>query len=290
MENKFEPEFHFSRHSTKPTKDDPESVDYRGINEGGVELAKERAKEIAELIESSSEGSILYSGGVSGESRARSTLEVYNSELKNKFVGRSDIIFISSDEISDLALKKGYSSIVESIVKRVENNDKAKVIIDFPLFIKQLWETDWFLEKDQLDKPGIYLQHLQKRIKDENIPPLEMLRVWFEEGGKINGKQVGPNPEDVARKHIEGMKRLGDFIKKYFPKRPIKICLVGHSDGLDATLVYLKGNGHIDAEKYAELGGYIKETEAVEFILKEDEIVANYRGFSFPFKLNKENE
>ena len=53
-----------------------------GLSEQGVEMARERAKTIAELITNSEKGSVILYGGVTSAPRTRSTMELYADEAE----------------------------------------------------------------------------------------------------------------------------------------------------------------------------------------------------------------
>ncbi|MFH0854021.1 MAG: hypothetical protein V1891_00810 [bacterium] len=60
MPEKIGGEFFAARHTIKPKGEDKESLEYKGASEKGVELGRERAKEVLEILEKSNEGTVRY--------------------------------------------------------------------------------------------------------------------------------------------------------------------------------------------------------------------------------------
>ena len=126
----------FTRHSVKPKKDKPggsESVEYPGISESGVELAKERAGEILSMLESMQDGSIMFIGGSSELIRTKSTARVYGDEAK-KIVSeedREDILVVTEKDLV------GEKKALRKVIEIINANKDKKVLVDFPLAIKQ---------------------------------------------------------------------------------------------------------------------------------------------------------
>lgn len=285
-----ESEFFITRHTKKPGKEEVSPEEYPGISKGGVELAKERVKDIVKLIEDSPEGTIIPLLGVSPMERTRSTMKVYSEGIKESFKGKPDIVMISRGEIKSFyEEKKGVHKTIEAIKKRVEENPRAKVIIEFPLMLKELSDDRWWKPEDK-DKPqeerrlGPYVDHLGgvKRFREQRS---EAIKQWFGEKGIINNEQVGPNPQEIAEGHIKALKRLEEFSRKIFPNKPLNIVIVGHSLEMDSLFTYLANNGQITSEGFEKIGAQeFKETEPAQIKLNQDgTFELNYRGKNFIF-------
>ena len=120
----------------------------------------------------------------------------------------------------------------------------------------------------------------------------EAIKQWFNEKGVVNGEQLGPNPVEIAENHLRTFKKLEKFIRKIFPKEPLRIVVVGHSMEMDAFFTYLANKGEITSEGFEKIGGEeIKETEPAQLILKPDgDIELNYRGQHFEYTKYEENQ
>ncbi len=267
-----QPEGFITRHSLKPTQERAESVAFPGIAEEGVELARERAKDIAKLVEAAAPGTIIFQGGVSTEVRTRSTMQVYGDALKERFEGREDVIVISRDELSESAKAMGFTKTADTVVRRAEADPEAKVVIDLPLRLTEMIGKGWFTESGG---PTPYVDH----IFEGEATLFEAEVRWLREQGRIDGVQVGPNPVTIAENLLDALGRLRDFVHRFFPNRPVLVGCVGHSFEIDALLAYINGQGQISADEYTALqSDVINETEMITFALDGDDVVAGYRG------------
>jgi hypothetical protein len=124
---KSEADYFITRHS-KPGKG---VEDLPGLSVEGVELAKERAEVIAELIRSSKAGSVILFGGVTSAVRTRSTMELYVSEAEKILTAENDgVSFLKTEEIKALASESGYSSAAKDLVSKINLMPEQKVVID----------------------------------------------------------------------------------------------------------------------------------------------------------------
>lgn len=267
-----QPDAYITRHSLKPSKTSPESSEFKGITEPGVELAKERADEIAGLIERAKPGTIVFQAGVSPEVRTRSTMQVYGDTLKSRFSGRDDVLFIGRDDLAESSKDIGFGKTAAKVVGMAEQKPDAKVIIDLPLRLKEMMDAGWFTADG---KPSAYTEHLLGGGGSLH----DMEKRWFKEEGKVGGEQIGPNPTAVAENLLAGFRRLKAFARKFFPDRPIIVGCVGHSFELDALLAYMAGDGKIDPDGYERFqSDIINETEMIKISFEGDAVVAAYRG------------
>ena len=270
-------EVYLTRHSTKAKQEESE---YKQLSLSGVERAQERAKDLTEAVEQSDDGTIFFLGGNSIEDRTKSTLEVYSDELKRNFQDNEDVLFFGRDKIKDMS-KDGYSSTAESLIEEIQQSPESKVIIDLPLYIKDIMKKESWYESTGEVKKG-QLELLEKHGKDYT----GAIKEWFKQ---VNNKQGSINPKEIAENYLNGIKRLEEFIKKFAPDRKINIVMIGHSFEIDALLTYLANDGKIDAEGFEKIGGkVVDETELSTIELKnEGQINLNYRGNDFVFKSQK---
>ncbi len=275
-----ESEIFFTRHSIKPKGNDIESADFPGISEKGVEMAKERAKEILELLDKSAEGSVMFIAGASDTPRTGSTAEVYGEELKELAKEKEDIVVISRQEIKDEGAPEGYTKLVNKFSQIIDSNPDKKIVIDFPLFLKELSMKPW------LDEKGNFSQYLLELMKKNNDDAYLAMKEWVDTSGVMENKGLsGPNPLDVAKSHKKAIGRILEFADKHIHGRPLILGMVGHSWMVDIFLAYLS-SGKIDAESLEQVAGgeMIKETELASIKIENGEIAVSYRGKTFVSK------
>lgn len=267
--------FFATRHSKKPKGEDLESKEFPGISERGVELAQERAKEIFKVLEDAEEGTVMFIGGASEAARTKSTAKVFGQEIKRIVAeeGKEDIFVLTKEDI--IQKDKGYSQIIEEIAGRIKANPDKKVLVDFPLFLKEFQIRRWLDEEGNFSS---YTKALLERNKEDNLACLED---WIGNEGRI-GNLEGPNPTKVAEEQLQGIKRLKEFAQKYIGERPLIIGAAGHSWDLDALAIYLANEGKVDLEGLEKVGGeMIKETEPVQVEVTEEKTILRYKGKEF---------
>ncbi|MBI4448245.1 hypothetical protein HY643_04650 [Candidatus Woesearchaeota archaeon] len=268
-----EKRFFVTRHSKKPKGEDIESKEYKGISKSGVDLARQSATNILETIERSPPGAVIFLGGVSEEPRTRSTAEVYGDQLKKLLSDRKDEYIVITK--IDIAKEQGYTKIIQQIKDVIDKNPDKKIIVDIPLFIKNIAQkSEGWLTKE--GKPAPYTIKLLEKTKGDQS---EAEKYWIENQGEIDGLK-GPKPLEVAKKYEEGINRLEQFARKYIGNRPCITGLVGHSWGLDAYLTYLVGEGKIDLPNFEKVSlgkGIIKETEMASVKITPEMTTITYR-------------
>lgn len=267
----------FTRHSIKPKGD--ESEKYEGISESGVDLARERAAEILAMLKSMEDGSVMFIGGSSEAVRTKSTARVYGDEAK-KLVAESkteDVVVVTEKDLD------GQPKAIDKIIEIVRNSGDKKVLIDYPLFIKEFAMSKWLNEKGDLSD---YAKELLKRNNNDEVA---CVADWFENKGRIGDLQ-GPDPIEVAEDHLRGIARLRKFAEGQVKDRNISVGMVGHSWNLDALATYLANNGEIDARGFEKVGGkLISETQMGRIeVGKDGRIVLKYGGNDY--EVAKENE
>lgn len=275
-----ESEFFLTRHSIKPKDSDTESADFPGISEKGVELARERVAEIMSLLEKSPEGTVMFISGVSDAPRTGSTAELYGEELKELAKDKEDIMIISRKEIKDDGAPEGYTKTINKFSDIIKSNPDKKIVIDFPLFLKELSLKPW------LDEKGNYSQYLQELMKKNNNDEYLAMKEWIETNGVMENSDLrGPDPLDVVKGHEKAISRLLNFANKHVRDRPLILGMVGHSWLADTFLTYLS-SGKIDAKGLEEVAGgeMIKETELAAVKIENGQTTVSYRGKTFVSK------
>jgi hypothetical protein len=268
----------FTRHTTRPKESDPESVDFKGVSEKGVELAKQRAAEILESLDKLENGTVMFVGGASEIPRTKSTALIYGEEIR-KIVSeekRDDILVFLPEDLEKI---EGYTDKVNFLVSHITANSDKKIVIGVPLFIKEFSFVGDFTTKE-----GRWAPYTQELLKRNDGDSEKALRDWLENQGTI-GEIKGPNPKDVAEKQLAGLDRLREFIEKYIPGRPFVIGSVGHSWSLDALALYLANKGVVSVEAFDDLKAKkIGEAGTIEIIEKDGEQVLKYGEVEIPLE------
>lgn len=268
----------FTRHSTRPKEDDPESSDFEDISKGGVELAKQRAREILESLERSENGTIMFIGGTSEIARTKSTALIYGNEIRNivSEQRREDILVFMPEDLRKI---EGYSNKLNYLVEQITVNPEKKIVIVFPMFIKEFSFVGDFTTKE-----GKWAQYTHELLKRSGGDSERALRDWLDNQGVI-GDLKGPNPKEIAEKQLTGLNRLREFAEKYISGRPLIIGSVGHSWSLDALAVYLANKGEVTAEAFDKMKAkMIGETGMIKLTQKDGKQILQYGGLIIPIE------
>ncbi|MFH1713018.1 MAG: hypothetical protein ABH896_02415 [Candidatus Jacksonbacteria bacterium] len=289
--------------ATRHTKDevsngDKESGEYLGVTEDGVELAREKAMEILEILEKSQTGTVMFIGGASEASRTKATARLIGDEIKRivKEESREDIEVLAAGEIVKIGMP--IKKVIKEVEKMIQTNPQKKFLIDFPLFLKNFGARD--LWKDMNGKGLPYREELLAKVGDDHTA---FVREWIANAGvfydekgnpvkDVNGRPIkGPNPTQIAKRHLEGIKRLTEFARRFIgQQRPLIIGFVGHSWNLDALLVYLANEGKVNLEGYEKLSqgrGIIDFAELAQMEIKNNQAVLKYRDKEWLADLSK---
>lgn len=272
MEGKMGTEYFMTRHS----KSGKGVEDFPGLSEDGVELAKERAVAIAELIKNSEKGSVILFGGVTSAPRTRSTMEIYIDEAEKILAEDGENTrFIKKEEIKEQANQSGYLKTANEISAKINETPDQKVVMELALFLKEFSMEKYLCEEDGETVKPEWQALLDKHGKNYS----EAIKDWF--SNPELSKSI--NPEEMAKSCMSGMQRLSDFSKRFFPDRPVKIGFVGHSFLVDALLTYMANEGKISKEGFEKIGGdVIEETELATIdIDAEGKLHLLYRGKDF---------
>lgn len=268
----------FTRHSTRPKEGDPESAEFEGVSEKGVELARERAREILESLDGLENGTIMFVGATSEIPRTKSTALIYGNEIKKILLKetRDDVLIFMPEDLEKI---EGYSNKINYLVNQITTNPDKKIIIDIPLFIKEFSFVGDFTTKEGKWAP--YTQELLKRNEGDSE---KALRDWLDNQGII-GDTKGPNPKEIAEKQLVGLNRLREFAGKYIPNRPLIIGSVGHSWSLDALVLYLANRGEVTVEAFDELKAkMIGDAEMIKLMRKDGEQFLQYGELEIPLE------
>lgn len=257
--------------------------EYEHLSPEGVDKAKERAKDFVQIIEKSAPGTVIFFGGSSYEQRTGSTLEVYADEVKKQVKYSPDVLFFDEEQIAEQA-KVGHLASVQKIQESADKNPTAKVVIDFPLVLRDFEDREWLYDKEGTPKKE-WMDMLDRYGKDYS----SAIREWFSNQGVFDGKQVVPSPSTMAKSYLNGIKRLEDFVKKFSGERKVKIVVVGHSFHIDALLTYLANNGNVDLAGFEKIGNNVVDTTEMSTIEPDEEgnLKVSYRGNEFIFKQDK---
>lgn len=270
-----------TRHSIKG-----KGSEYGELSPEGVEKAKERAREFAQIIERADPGTVIFFGGSSYEQRTGSTVEVYFDEVKEILKNNPEVLFFDQERIAEEA-KVGYLATAKKIREEADQKQSAKVVVDLPLVLRDFENKEWLYDKDGNPKQE-WMAMLNKYGKDYS----SAIKEWFGNQGVFEGKQVVPPPITMAESYLNGIKRLEDFVKRFSGDRKIKIVVVGHSFHIDALLTYLANNGEVNLEGFEKLGSKVIDTTEMSTIEPDENgnLHMTYRGNNFVFNIAQEED
>ena len=250
-----------------------------GLSPEGVDLARERAKSIAELIKNSEEGSVIFYGGVTSAPRTRSTMELYADEVEQILTEEGvQARFIKKEDIKERADESGYLRTAKELAGSIDSAPNEKVMIELPMFLKEFSMEKYLCEEDGVTVKPLWQALLDKHGKNYS----EAIKDWFSNAELRDSV----DPEAMAKDCMAGMERLGDFARRFIANRPVKIGFVGHSFIIDALLTYIANGGIVTSEGFGEIGGdVVKETELSTIEFDQDgKLHLQYRGNDFVFE------
>lgn len=267
-----------TRHSIKTDSPELESKEYSGLTEEGVELARERAGDIYADIISSNPGTVFWFGGVSDEIRTRSTIRVYADEISRKIKGKDgEIKILNEDEIKLGSI----SASVNNIRNIAAINPESKIIVVFPLFIKNFGRRGGLFDKEGNAKE--YTKSLTERSKSNED---EFLKTWFDDAEQdaINDKTL--SPEEESNRFLAGINRMENFARGIIGEdRDLKIIDVGHSPQLEAFLAdsIAERKGISAREAYnTVVQKRLSETETIKIKkINDQDFELDFRGEKF---------
>lgn len=287
-----------ARPERNKTLDDPASKEYPDLTEAGVEQAKEKARgEILSLINNAPEGAVMIIAATSDQARTKQTTEIYGDELAavQKENQNDNLLVITKRDIEAMGNNgseengEGVSprqiiNTVKNLESIIKSNNEKKVVIDYPLMVKELaykYHDRW------TDKSGKKTEYCTEILKKHNNNHEEAGIDWLANNGRLelsDGRVInGPEPKQVAEEYFRGVQRLYSFAKKYVGERPLIVGEVGHQWDLDALVTYIGNQGKVDKESFDRItGGQIAgEAEMAEFTVSDKEAKIKYRNQEF---------
>lgn len=262
---------------------------YPGVTEKGVEKARQLAHEqYGEVLKKMAPGGILFIGGSSEEGRTKDTAEIVGDELAEIHKQDSGILVVTRKEIEKMIedSKEKSGKALEEIKKIIDENLDKKIVIDYPLFLKELSLRPHF--RDKSGKHTAYSQELLKRHEfDEEKGALDMFKneSRLEKDGEI--LQI-PTAQKMAEAHIRSIERLKEFSQTIAPGRQINLGIVGHGWQLDALALFYANQGRVDAEGLKEKfkNEFIQQAEAGWVEISGDKTILHYKEKVFENKIN----
>jgi hypothetical protein len=247
-----------------------------GLSKEGVELAKERAKTLAQLISDSEEGSVILFGGVSLTPRTRSTMEIYSQEAAD-IVSTTGVQTIDKEALREDTSSQGFLKTAESISQAIKESPQQKFAIELPLVLKELSMESYLYESDGVTVIPEWQALLDKHGKDYS----GLMKEWLE----TPSIRAAVDPLQIAEQTLSGMNRLASFTHRFAANRPLKIAFVGHSLLLDTLLIYLANNGEVTPEGFEKIQSQIiSEAELSTIKPTEDgHLSLNYHDQEFVF-------
>lgn len=251
------------RHSIKPDSAEggQESPLYPGISERGVELAAAKAKEVFEIIKQAPPNVVVFIGAVSEMPRARSTAQALADNLEQlSKADDSSTVFISRSTITTEIANPDRTAL-GFVRTTINNHPTSRVIVDFPLFLKQL----------SLEKSGLLDSEIDKLLDESgDQDEIAAVRKWVASWNRT-GDLLGPNPTEVARQYSRAIERMFLIAKKIIPERQFLPLVVGHSWAIDVFLGYLAAGKIINLEAFDDVtrGGLIHPLELAEVDVTE---------------------
>jgi hypothetical protein len=273
----------FSRHAN-PARysgpDNPLSKKYPSITEKGVKQAHMTVREeLIPALETTQLDTVLFILAKSDQTRTGHTADAYGDEFDRIAQSRDDLLVLTKTKLS---VQRGNT--IRTIKEIIKGNPDKKIIVVYPLCIKQLCYTF----EDRWSSDGNKANYFEELLKKYGGDYGASLHDWIETQGKLvteGGTTIkGPLPEKVAREYLEGIMRVYLFVKKQFQNRPIKVHGVGHQLDLDAVVTFLAA-GKVDTVSFIKVTGgtAINESELITDITfsSNGTITVKYRGKEF---------
>src|SRR3989344_2126822 len=204
-----------SRHA-KPLRNaseaDPASPDFPELTQKGVEQAEETAQtDLLEILDRAPEGTVMFIGAKTDQERTGQTAEIYGNKLKEIAHDRKDLIVFTKSDVDQIVQAQGTTKGIASITDLIHKNPDKKIVVDYPLYIKQLgyeYQNRW-------TQNGKKTEYFDEILKKHNGSHAKGVHDWIKKDGVLttdDGRIIeGPKPEDVAKQYLEGIKRVHDF-------------------------------------------------------------------------------
>lgn len=287
---------HHATDATHAIPTDSRSERYSEITQSGVELAKARIKPLIELVNKSAQNAVVFVAGTSDALVAQSSVDLYGDILKDELgKGQRNVVITFRDlkvlfptlepirTVQDL-FQNGYKykDVIQRLSEIVKQYSDKRVIIGFPLFMKELsmQKIGWVDSEGNFNKIANYLES-----KSPNNW-YEQMVYWLEnEHDGITDGIPGPKPIDIANGYITAVNRLNQFAHKHIlgsNQRPLVIGLVAHNWDIDLYLTKM-ATGKVDVSSFKKVaqGSVIGDSECALVQIEPDNTAVFYRGRSF---------
>lgn len=273
--------YFLKRHSFESSGDE----NVGGLSPRGIEAAKNvgRSQELVEFINSLPKNSLVFIGGATEAERTVTSGRLYEDGLKEFF--KNDAVVIGYKTIKEIAKQAGsFTKIIEAITGLLDKNEGKKVVIDFPVFIKELsFGKRWGFWSE---KGPEYFDYLMNKYNNDED---KAYKEWIETKGKGDDGIEGPIPDDVADEYMRGLMRLKEFCQKYAPGRPITIGAITHRWDIDAFVLKM-AKEKVDEESFREVAGdkLSDENEGTYIRIEGNDLDITYRGKKYARKIEKQ--
>lgn len=260
-------------------------------NEGEAEARKTALREYVPFLEQAAPGSILVIAGASEAARTKATAEIMGDVLGDHFANSADVLVvrrtdiqamvdkaIGSPDLSMMEKVKRAGLVVNMLRALAKNNPDKKIVITFPLYMKELSLTphqrNW---KDQQHTP--FMKELIERTKGQS--EADVIDTWF--GDAENDPRV-PSAQQTAETHIKAINRLRSTGKRLFGDRPILTGLVAHGWQLDALTTYLANKGVANQEAFRSVLNQqvMDQAETAKLTMTSEGPTFSYKDKEYP--------
>ncbi len=230
------PNFFASRHSERSFGNSPDP-EYPGLTELGVEIARQQASIIVDIIKETPERGVVALCGTSEAPRTKSTAKVYTEAVEQE-ITKQGIDCFPIDK-SELKFENGPTAELAMVSDSAKQHPDSKIFFSMPLFIKQFKIGGNRWQNEDGTWTSKYAENLFKNADFDIQKIVEQLGEDYRAG--VEG---AVNPEALAKEQLMGIQRLQDFLVKIFPEREITVGFVGHSPNLEILAQYLsRGEG-----------------------------------------------
>ncbi|MEK7601408.1 MAG: hypothetical protein AAB480_02660 [Patescibacteria group bacterium] len=248
-----------------------ESEQYPAISEKGVDATRERSLDVKKTLEHAPKGTVFFFGGTSEEQRTKSTSDVYGDTLRSLYAGDKDTLVFTHREIDALHdEKRGVANTVRAIEVFIAQHPDKKVLIVYPLFLKEFSLRPDFRGKEAPYHLTRYSNALQPGGSAEHEAVEALMRSDGIEVAEDGSIALGPTALDVAKKYLVGIKRLREFAQEYAPSRPVMVGFVSHGLILDALTSYLANQGAPNVAAFKETGGKMIQSSEIGTVTIEN--------------------
>lgn len=281
----------FSRHSIRSDgemglgnlkPEDTTSENFPALTKEGEEKIREIARdEYAEVIDNMETNGILFLGGSSEEGRTKESANVIGNEMSNLYKDNKDILVLDKNTIQQIQEDaKGESGkILKKLEAVINNNPDKKIIIVYPLFLKEFSLRPVFRNLKDGQHSDFSKKIFSKVGYNEQLGFIE----WLNKDAEI---KQGQSANDVSLKQLKGLQRLREFAEIFSQNRQLCAGFIGHGWNLDALALYYANGGKVDKNAFKELfdNKIIGQAETGWVELKDGETVLHYKDKIFNSK------